>query len=61
MLTTPNNYIVYSQVTMDVLDQVLSAEGFNVDIPWQDLSDEQKNVVLIWLNKNQGSFWQASA
>ncbi len=45
-LTTPNNYIVYSQVTMDVLDQVCHAEGFSVDIPWQDLTDEQKNVVL---------------
>jgi len=45
-LTTPNNYIVYSQVTMDVLDQVCRAEGFNVDIPWKDLSDDQKNVVL---------------
>jgi len=31
---------------MDVLDQVCRAEGFNVDIPWQDLSDEQKNIVL---------------
>jgi excinuclease ABC subunit A len=46
VLTTPNNYIVYSQVTMDVLDQVCRAEGFNVDIPWQDLSEAQKNVVL---------------
>jgi excinuclease ABC subunit A len=46
VLTTPNNYIVYSQVTMAVLDQVCRAEGFTVDIPWQDLTDEQKNVVL---------------
>lgn len=45
-LTTPNNYIVYSQVTMDVLNEVCHAEGFSVDIPWQDLTDEQKNVVL---------------
>lgn len=45
-LTTPKNYIIYSQVTMDVLDQVCHAEGFNVDIPWKKLSDEQKNVVL---------------
>ena len=45
-LTTPNNYIIYSQVTMDVLDQVCRAEGFTVDIPWQDLTDEQRNVVL---------------
>ncbi|HNW70902.1 MAG TPA: ATP-binding cassette domain-containing protein [Bacteroidales bacterium] len=46
VLTTPNNYIVYSQVTMDVLDQVCRSEGFNVDNSWQDLTDEQKNVVL---------------
>ncbi|HUW92302.1 MAG TPA: ATP-binding cassette domain-containing protein, partial [Bacteroidales bacterium] len=46
VLTTPNNYIVYSQVTMDVLDQVCRAEGFNVDIPWKDLSTEQKAIVL---------------
>jgi excinuclease ABC subunit A len=45
-LTTPNNYIIYSQVTMEVLDQVCRAEGFNVDIPWKDLTEEQKNVVL---------------
>ena len=46
VLTTPNNYIVYSQVTMDVLDQVCHAEGFNVDIPWKELTGEQQNVVL---------------
>jgi len=46
ILTTPNNYIVYSQVTMEVLDQVCRAEGFSVDIPWKNLSDCQKNVVL---------------
>jgi excinuclease ABC subunit A len=46
VLTTPNNYIIYSQVTMAVLDEVCRAEGFTVDIPWQDLSVEQKNIVL---------------
>ncbi|MDD4645870.1 MAG: ATP-binding cassette domain-containing protein, partial [Bacteroidales bacterium] len=46
VLTTPNNYIVYSQVTMAVLDEVCRAEGFSVDIPWQDLTDQQKSVVL---------------
>jgi excinuclease ABC subunit A len=45
-LTTPNNYIIYSQVTMDVLNQVCQSEGFNVDIPWRELTDYQKNVVL---------------
>lgn len=46
VLTTPNNYIVYSQVTMQVLDQVCRAEGFSVDIPWNQLSEAQQNVVL---------------
>ena len=44
--TTPTGYIVYSQVTVDVLDQVCRAHGFHVDIPWQDLTQEQKKVVL---------------
>lgn len=45
-LSTPNGYIIYSQVTIDVLDQVCRAHGFSVDIAWQDLRDEQKQVVL---------------
>ena len=44
-MTTPSGYIVYSQVTMDVLDDVCMAEGFSVDIPWNELSDEQKNII----------------
>ncbi len=45
VLTTPNNYIVYSQVTMEELDKVCRSEGFNVDIPWKDLTEEQKNII----------------
>jgi len=45
-LTTPNGYIIYSQVTMEVLDEVCRAHGFSVDIPWQDLTDAQRAVVL---------------
>ncbi len=44
--TTPSGYIVYSQVTMDVLDQVCRAHGFDVDTPWQELSTEQRRVVF---------------
>ncbi|RLB50363.1 MAG: excinuclease ABC subunit A, partial [Deltaproteobacteria bacterium] len=44
--TTPNGYIVYSQVTVDVLDRVCHAHGFSVDVPSLELSDEQRNVVL---------------
>jgi excinuclease ABC subunit A len=46
VITTPSGYIIYSQVTMEVLNRVCNAHGFNVDIPWKDLTDEQKNIVL---------------
>ncbi|MBK6263685.1 ATP-binding cassette domain-containing protein [Marivirga sp. S37H4] len=44
--TLPNGYIVYSQVTVEELNKVCKAHGFNVDIPWKELTAEQKNVVL---------------
>ncbi|NOZ34672.1 MAG: excinuclease ABC subunit UvrA [Chlorobi bacterium] len=46
VITTPSGYIVYSQVTTDVLNQVCNAHGFNVDIPWKDMTEDQKKVVL---------------
>ena len=51
VITTPNGYIIYSQVTMDVLDQVCRSEGFHVDIPWKDLTPEQKHIVLYGSDK----------
>ena len=51
VITAPNGYIIYSQVTMDVLDQVCNSEGFSVDIPWKDLTPEQKNIILYGSNK----------
>jgi len=51
VITAPNGYIIYSQVTMDVLDQVCRSEGFSVDIPWKDLTPEQKNIILNGSNK----------
>ncbi|HOX42459.1 MAG TPA: hypothetical protein PK668_02625 [Myxococcota bacterium] len=45
-VSTPNGYLMYSQVTLAVLDQVLQAHGGSVDIPWQELSDEARQVVL---------------
>lgn len=44
--TLPTGYIVYSQVTVEELNKVCKAHGFSVDIPWKDLTDEQKNVIL---------------
>lgn len=50
-ITTPSGYIIYSQVTMDVLNQVCNSEGFNVDIPWNELSEKQQFIVLNGSNK----------
>jgi excinuclease ABC subunit A len=51
VITAPNGYIIYSQVTLDVLDQVCRAEGFHIDIPWKDLTPEQKHIVLYGSDK----------
>ena len=51
VITTPNGYIIYSQVTMAVLDQVCRAEGFHTDIPWKGLTPEQKHIVLYGSDK----------
>ncbi len=44
--TTPTGYIVYSQVTPESMNEVCQAHGFSIDIPWQDLSPEQKDVIF---------------
>jgi excinuclease ABC subunit A len=46
-VSTPNGYLMYSQVTLPVLDEVLRAHGSSVDVPWKDLSDEARDVVLL--------------
>jgi excinuclease ABC subunit A len=45
-VSTPNGYLMYSQVTLAVLDEVLRSHGGSVDIPWQELSEEVRQVVL---------------
>jgi len=49
--TTPNGYIVYSQVRVDELNKVCEAHGFSVDIPWNKLTQEQHDV--IWYGSNR--------
>ena len=44
--TLPNGYIMYSQVTIDVLNEVCRAEGFSVDIVWNELTALQREVIL---------------
>ncbi len=51
VITTDSGYIIYSQVTMDVLNQVCKANGFNVDIPWMHLTEEQRRIVLYGSDK----------
>ncbi len=46
VITTDSGYVMYSQVTMDVLNQVCQAHDFHVDIPWREMTDEQKHIVL---------------
>ena len=45
-ITNPKGYIIYSQVTIDALNEVCKAHGFSVDIPWQELTPEQQDVVM---------------
>ncbi|MCX6251186.1 MAG: excinuclease ABC subunit UvrA [Bacteroidetes bacterium] len=51
VITAPNGYIIYSQVTLDVLDQVCRSEGFTIDIPWKEMTPEQQNIILYGSNK----------
>ncbi len=50
-LTTPTGYVIYSQVTLEVLEMVCQAEGFDLDKPWKDLKDQEKEVILYGSNK----------
>jgi len=58
--TLPNGYIMYSQVTIDVLNQVCEAEGFNVDIPWNQLTAKQQKVILYGSEKIKVPFGKHS-
>ncbi|MEM8712369.1 MAG: ATP-binding cassette domain-containing protein, partial [Planctomycetota bacterium] len=44
--TLKNGYTVYSQVTVDVMDQIAAAHGFSVDTPWSELTAEQRDVIF---------------
>ena len=58
--TLPTGYIMYSQVTIDVLNQVCEAEGFSVDIPWNELTSGQQQVVLYGSEKIKVPFGKHS-
>ena len=44
--TLKNGYTVYSQVTLEVMDQICRAHGFDVHTPWGALTQAQQDVVL---------------
>ncbi len=44
--TLKSGYTVYSQVTLEVMDTICKAHGFDVDRPWQELSQTQQDVIL---------------
>lgn len=46
VITLPNGYTIYSQVTIDELNKVCQHYGFSVDTPWKDLSDDQRAIIL---------------
>ncbi len=43
--TAANGYVIYSQVTLDVLDLVCRAHGFSIDTPLEDLTAGQWDVL----------------
>ncbi|MCU0661238.1 MAG: ATP-binding cassette domain-containing protein [Myxococcota bacterium] len=45
-VSTGNGYLMYSQVTLAVLDEVLREHGGDVDTPWQTLSEDVRHVVF---------------
>ena len=58
--TTPTGYIVYSQVTVDALDTVCRAHGFDVDTPWEQLTAEQQDVVFFGSDRVEVPFGKHS-
>ncbi|MCH9687093.1 MAG: hypothetical protein K0V04_37000 [Deltaproteobacteria bacterium] len=44
--TLANGYTVYSQVTLEVMNQICQAHGFDVHTPWADLDATQRDVIM---------------
>ncbi len=58
--TLPSGYTVYSQVTLDVMDSIARAHGFDVETPWNELTGEQREVVLFGTKKLKVPFGKHS-
>lgn len=44
--TLKNGYTVYSQVTLEVMNRICEAHGFDVDTAWEALNSEQRHVIM---------------
>ncbi len=44
--TLKNGYTVYSQVTAQVMESICAAHGFDMQTPWRDLEQAQRDVIL---------------
>ena len=49
--TLANGYTVYSQVTLEVMNTICEAHGFDVDTAWSELTDAQRKVILFGTKK----------
>lgn len=58
--TLKSGYTVYSQVTVEVMDQICRAHGFDVDTPWQDLTEAQQRVILYGTDRLKVTFGKHS-
>ncbi|MEM7167459.1 MAG: hypothetical protein AAF581_18510 [Planctomycetota bacterium] len=58
--TTPNGYIVYSQVTPESMNEVCQAHGFSIDIPWCDLTEEMRHVIFYGSDRVKVAFGKHS-
>ncbi len=58
--TLPNGYIVYSQVTQEALDTVCRAHGFDIDTPWSELTDAQREVIFFGSDRVEVPFGKHS-
>ncbi len=44
--TLASGYTVYSQVTLEVMNTICQAHGFDVHTPWADLTDDQRHIIF---------------
>ncbi len=58
--TLANGYTVYSQVTLEVMNTICQAHGFDVYTPWKDLTEAQRHVVYYGSKKLKVPFGKHS-